>query len=876
MKKNTPVTKSPTGGQSNTMGRSSQGDAGQKGMKAASAVRKAKYRRLAIYPRPKVAYASKHPPRVDLGTKICVTCRYKQVKGKASHKGHHKTCPKSRKYEPLLTLQEVAEQNLANARIPVFPLASPGPYERYNPGGSHQIGGSAAAAPPAASRPSVSFETMPVPPPVRAYPVPQATVPGPSQPTRPSFRPESDFFKPVTQPKAALMTATSRTGFDAQTCIEVLAGEGKKVNSVPLGISKLTKHITQLLPRLIRKKDGSVAPAQKPEFKAEIYKNTFGKGICTFIVPEQDLGAAPDPELSLLSGTKIHLLRWDLFPGIELSCPCCKAELRHDKFDCSQTSNYIPIHSLSGRTDYALSPSFKCTSCRKTTAGADGRLLHSIPEVFRRRLDFEPRVALFHDEAKDQNNRRKKWLLDSTASRTMAASMVTHGNGNWFAEMLYRNQGYFYIDRLRNYLSHVEYYKGQHPEFQPKAFERPPDWFQQRLPPSGSEIRRLYTEYMKSDLTESGLSDKTRCAREIESVECYTSVTFDHTFNVLKNFLPGLDATACATLMADGGEIALAVLTKTTAASDVDEAMKKVAQRPNFKPRAIYTDTFPANDQFWKGIFGSSITTRLGLFHFIKRITNEMNDRCEHFYPALNELRECLYRVDPEAEAELHRTLLNGTMNGTQMTIREITELKQTSKYNRRYSVYLRKIIYGETEIQIKLDGWFTKWSRISASTPLFTRRIEAQLEEAKRKAGGLQDPAEVEMYLRREATSGSNHQLAKYWCLRGESNLEAFHGVLKLFANRGMSPDIADSLCLSGTARYNVCVRHRRDQNSKPESERDTTKFRETPRFLDHSLLAAVNRKSREAGIGEVFQNVRLLQPANGERFFSEYLKDE
>jgi len=126
-------------------------------------------------------------------------------------------------------------------------------------------------------------------------------------------------------------------------------------------------------------------------------------------------------------------------------------------------------------------------------------------------------------------------------------------------------------------------------------------------------------------------------------------------------------------------------------------------------------------------------------------------------------------------------------------------------------------------------------------------------------------------------------HQLKEYLSRRGESCLESFHLMLAHFGNCGMRTSLADNLNLTGTARHNLTIRHKRLLVSVSMTPENTAERRKIPAafesvvgFFNHSELDYINRIAIQAGMTHhdiPFKNVEPLPPDNGERFFSECL---
>jgi hypothetical protein len=52
------------------------------------------------------------------------------------------------------------------------------------------------------------------------------------------------------------------------------------------------------------------------------------------------------------------------------------------------------------------------------------------------------------------------------------------------------------------------------------------------------------------------------------------------------------------------GEIATAILLPTTQTKDLSHAAKKLPALDGFKPKVLYSDTWPAKSDYWALLFG--------------------------------------------------------------------------------------------------------------------------------------------------------------------------------------------------------------------------------------------------------------------------------
>ena len=132
-------------------------------------------------------------------------------------------------------------------------------------------------------------------------------------------------------------------------------------------------------------------------------------------------------------------------------------------------------------------------------------------------------------------------------------------------------------------------------------------------------------------------------------------------------------------------------------------------------------------------------------------------------------------------------------------------------------------------------------------------------------------------MYFPIPPNPNSRHQLTEYLSKRGESKLESFHDRLANFANTGMRDTLADNLHLTGTARYNLSITHKRlflTRINKDDRKHMPAAWEKVVPYWNHSELWHINLMATDIGIDMPFPMAEKLPLDNGERFFSEYMK--
>jgi hypothetical protein len=249
--------------------------------------------------------------------------------------------------------------------------------------------------------------------------------------------------------------------------------------------------------------------------------------------------------------------------------------------------------------------------------------------------------------------------------------------------------------------------------------------------------------------------------------------------------------------------------------------------------------------------------------------------------------KRCIYRYFEEDENKVIAALKDGTMNGTIHTDEEIQELRDSPIWSNRYGCLMRKFIYPWDTIKANMATWWIEY-KVEASEgepqgkgvlhngmSMFTPGARAALRAGYKSAQYLADLL-GNMYNKLEPRPFSKHGLSKWVAVRGESSLEKFHHLLAHFGNMGMGRELADSLGFRGTSRYNLKIEWKwTPLADRPEEIGDVpSRFRECPCFYDQSSLAENNDRARRCGSPLArHTQVKLLQPDNGEVFFSEYL---
>ena len=311
----------------------------------------------------------------------------------------------------------------------------------------------------------------------------------------------------------------------------------------------------------------------------------------------------------------------------------------------------------------------------------------------------------------------------------------------------------------------------------------------------------------------------------------------------------------------------------------------------------MYSDTWPCKNVYWSTLLGNQIEGRLGLFHYIQRITRTLRKTHVDYCRCIKSLLQAVYFCNHHDYEAVLTALKNGSLSSTgiKYTDDDISVMQSSKLFNQRYGKYLRKEIRPPTTMVSMLEDWFVRHKCSSSSEDsrpaqgrldpvtkqtLFTPETKDAWRNCKEKAEYLQDPLPLgDMYLVIPPNPNSSHGLNEYLSRRGESSLESFHLLLAHFANCGMNNSLADNLNLTGTARFNLGIRHKlklATKSSLDERSKMPAAWEEIVPYYNHSELAWVNRLACEAGEARhcPFKRVEPLVEDTGERFFSECMQ--
>jgi len=224
--------------------------------------------------------------------------------------------------------------------------------------------------------------------------------------------------------------------------------------------------------------------------------------------------------------------------------------------------------------------------------------------------------------------------LGRSAAAVFDLVMPTCGNGEFCSGMLYDVMNCSYLERVEDCYS---FYKEKQEKEVLSYLEKDGSYIVS-YPPLGDGIRDSYDVACSNPNTPWQISDHDRHTREIQSVGCRLTFAQDHTHEVSKNYFQKkrMGAVALWDLATETGEIASAVVVPSTKTIHLAHAAAQLSRRGGFNPSAMCSDTWPSKSDFWDRAFNSELQGRLGLFHFIQRITKTLKKKHTDYFMALN------------------------------------------------------------------------------------------------------------------------------------------------------------------------------------------------------------------------------------------------
>jgi hypothetical protein len=327
--------------------------------------------------------------------------------------------------------------------------------------------------------------------------------------------------------------------------------------------------------------------------------------------------------------------------------------------------------------------------------------------------------------------------------------------------------------------------------------------------------------------------------------------------------------------------VASVAIVESTEQKEYSHQAEQFCLRPNAKSKVHVLDTCPNGMGLWKKLLKNT-NCALGLFHFMNRILKTLRKEHKDFKAATASLQESIYYLDPgdleKVEQCIRKGLLAKGANGIKCPDANVKSKARTYRGN------IRIWTYDKETISNRLQGWLNLWVDNvddNIGLPLFTEETIKSVGEQLTKVKWIVDLlSKDELYYEVKPGIRSKTGLSTYIGARGvESKLEKGHHSIAHFANGGMRRSFADFLGMAGIALYNLRIRYRLKVAELEPKERVKipSAFQNAPAFTNHLRLSYINKLAEQSGFKKtVHDEVEILHPDNGERFFSEYLMQQ
>ena len=407
-------------------------------------------------------------------------------------------------------------------------------------------------------------------------------------------------------------------------------------------------------------------------------------------------------DLKPREGEALLYLDWNRLMGVKIDCPFChsnpkrekKGVLKNARTNFSASRQLTPIWGLDGVPQWFCSQRMVCPECKLGIASHHPYLVAMLPEFASSAFPVDPQYC-----KENINNYMSQSITDQ-----FEHLLITNGSGDMVAKMVFNAMNRAYLRKTSSYYS---YWKIRHKQTgeKPRLYLESEGGFITAYPPMGDSYRKAFSNGARSVHTVYGVSDEERRTREFGSTGAPLGLVIDHTFSALASLKDKQGCKAVATAASLTGEMLTVAHVKSTKREDCAHLLQQVALRDNVNPKVVYSDTCPNNDKFLKLVFGALVETKLGLFHFIQRITDTLNMDHPSYSSALWNLKQCIYKYhndDWEAVMEVLQK---------EMTSNQIDEYQSTKQFKERFEKHLRKKILGPTTINTNLDNWLKNYA---------------------------------------------------------------------------------------------------------------------------------------------------------------------
>ena len=134
------------------------------------------------------------------------------------------------------------------------------------------------------------------------------------------------------------------------------------------------------------------------------------------------------------------------------------------------------------------------------------------------------------------------------------------------------------------------------------------------------------------------------------------------------------------------------------------------------RPKMHVTDNYPSNHLLLEEVFNRSnwkVVFRLGLFHWMQRMTKTLNDRHPDHNACVAALSKCLHSEDQTDVKDVKAALKDGRLGDREenCTDEKIDEMERTATklWKSHRNKHIRVWVHQEATTVAMLESWFNK-----------------------------------------------------------------------------------------------------------------------------------------------------------------------
>jgi hypothetical protein len=247
--------------------------------------------------------------------------------------------------------------------------------------------------------------------------------------------------------------------------------------------------------------------------------------------------------------------------------------------DLFRASHHI-VDANGGRV-FAFTCMYKCNQCQFACLGTDGAMLHSLPTYASAQYPVD---ACCSTATKIQLHQSLTQMYNVLGITHLPADPMAA----WMREAHYK----MYVADSAEYFSMV-IANGGEPDY--VSYD---EWSHGASMPAPKSLLDAFRSGFQSTFTLSGISEMDRCNREMQSVGCESTFSFDHHFALVKNYssVERQQAKAVLTVMVETGEVACVALVPTTKKRMPHMHWSSLLGDPTSSPRATGVTFIPPTE----------------------------------------------------------------------------------------------------------------------------------------------------------------------------------------------------------------------------------------------------------------------------------------